>query len=318
MSIVQIKSVSDYAKYITFACIMIMIFGYLTSFWILMNKFDDLFNDISETFTAKPLAMVNLKILCLALTKTKFKKIVAVLSFFTIFSIESLITGKLIIPMWNSQIVSETPKFFYIFWFYQTIVIYYLGIVAILLHDMFFDILNVINCYSNYFVNELKNLDLNGADAKEILKDCIKMHQNIQRLVWKFTKIVRYPISFQITLTAYILCTSIFIINKNSGPTGFLIMISIFIMIEILEICAISQQIETASGDYADALMECNWLKSDVEIKKLILFFLKNLMFPILKFNLFGMISVNLKTFLKILNAAYRANAVLNHLEKNK
>jgi hypothetical protein len=62
----------------------------------------------------------------------------------------------------------------------------------------------------------------------------------------------------------------------------------------------IAQQIETASEGYADILMECNWTETDVEMKKNFLMFLKNLMFPILKFNLFSLVDVNLKTFLRV------------------
>ncbi|KAG5683101.1 hypothetical protein PVAND_012404 [Polypedilum vanderplanki] len=314
MSIVQIESVNDYAKYFTFVCLFIMANGFSVSFWILMSKFDDLFNDISLTFAAKPSVIDNLKELCVTLTKNKLRKTIANFVCFTLGAIGSFVSKTLIIPMWKPQIVREMPGFFYILWFYQSITIYYIGFVSTIFEDMFFDTLNAINCYSNYFVNELKNLDLNGADAKEKLNDCIEMHRNIQRLVWKFTKIVRYPISFQMTITAYLLCTTVFTINNNDAQAGFLITLSALILIQILEPSFISQKIETASGDYADALMECNWVESDVEIKKLILFFLKNLMFPVLKFNLFGMIDVNLKTFLRILNATYTTYAVLNNM----
>jgi hypothetical protein len=181
MSFVHIESVSDYAKYFTFVCLFIMATAYATAFWLLMDKFDDLFNDISETFIAKPSAIVNLNEVCLALKQEKLKKNIGLLACLSLGAVGSVISGSSTVPMWRPAAIADLPGFFYVSWIYQSLAIYYIGFVTTFLHDMFFDMLMVINAYSNYFVVELKDLDLTGPGAKERLADCVTMHRNIQR-----------------------------------------------------------------------------------------------------------------------------------------
>lgn len=69
---------------------------------------------------------------------------------------------------------------------------------------------------------------------------------------------------------------------------------------QLFKPCYVAQEIKSASEGFMNELEQCNWVDADVKLKKLMLFFMGNLSYTVLKINLFGLVQVNLKTFLSV------------------
>jgi hypothetical protein len=63
--------------------------------------------------------------------------------------------------------------------------------------------------------------------------------------------------------------------------------------------CLIANDIENMSERFMDIIMESDWTNVDPKTKKLLLMFMQHLNHPVVKFNLFSVVNVNLHTFLK-------------------
>jgi hypothetical protein len=92
--------------------------------------------------------------------------------------------------------------------------------------------------------------------------------------------------------------------QNDNGQSGFLVALGILLMIQMYLPCHSSQSVESSSELFMSILFQSNWLEADVKLKKNLLFFLKNLSSPVLKFSLFGIIDVNLRTFLGVSSLA--------------
>lgn len=88
--------------------------------------------------------------------------------------------------------------------------------------------------------------------------------------------------------------------QNDDGQVEFLVGLGLILMSQMLLPCYAAQEIESASEEFMSDFQQCNWVDADVKVKKSILFFMGNLSLPVLKFNLFGIVDVNLKTFLSV------------------
>jgi hypothetical protein len=137
----------------------------------------------------------------------------------------------------------------------------------------------------------------------------------------KYTSIVAWPIAIHILLGAYILCTTVFVmaidvssvcvslpivfiyfsqLKKNDEFLMFLVQITMIMTLQLFHPCLIANDIEDMSERFMDIIMENDWTGANLKTKKMLLIFMQHLNHPVVKFNLFNVVDVNLNTFLGV------------------
>jgi hypothetical protein len=79
-----------------------------------------------------------------------------------------------------------------------------------------------------------------------------------------------------------------------------MIALGVVLMSQLLLPCYIAQEIESSSELFASLMLQCNWIGADLKLKKSMAFFMTHLSSPVIKFELFTVVDVNLKTFLSV------------------
>jgi hypothetical protein len=80
----------------------------------------------------------------------------------------------------------------------------------------------------------------------------------------------------------------------------FLVQLTVIMTLQLFYPCLIANDIEDMSERFMDILMESDWTNVDLKTKKLLLIFMQHLNHPVVKFNLFSIVNVNLHTFLRV------------------
>jgi hypothetical protein len=81
---------------------------------------------------------------------------------------------------------------------------------------------------------------------------------------------------------------------------GFEATLAVIMMIQLFQPCMNAQEIESTSEEFVNDVMESAWVDANLETKKMLLTFMQHLLHPTLRFNLFGIVDANLKTFLRV------------------
>ncbi|KAG5679694.1 hypothetical protein PVAND_009247 [Polypedilum vanderplanki] len=182
--------------------------------------------------------------------------------------------------------------------------------------DLYFDILYVINAYSEFFIKQIKSIELKGQNGKQEMINCIKFHINLKRIMKKYSKFAKFPLAMHVTLEALVLCTASykFVNNTDASQTGYFIFLGLIAVSQVFPVCYMAQEIQSSSESFLSILFQCQWLNTNTKLKKDFQFFMRNLSTPVIKINLYGMADLNLKLFLKILNTTFSIYALLNSL----
>jgi hypothetical protein len=85
----------------------------------------------------------------------------------------------------------------------------------------------------------------------------------------------------------------------NDELAGFLMQLTAFSTFQLFYPCLIANDIEDMSERFMDFIMENDWTNVDLKTKKLLLIFMQHLNHPVVKFNLFSVVDINLNTFLR-------------------
>ena len=82
-------------------------------------------------------------------------------------------------------------------------------------------------------------------------------------------------------------------------------MYGVLVFIQILQPCLMGEAIESSSKDFIYNIFSNNWVDVDIGTKKLLLIMTECLKRPI-KFSAFGVVNINLETFLEVCRNIYQ------------
>ncbi|KAG5679695.1 hypothetical protein PVAND_009248 [Polypedilum vanderplanki] len=104
-------------------------------------------------------------------------------------------------------------------------------------------------------------------------------------------------------------------LKNDVNHIGPIILLSLFVTSEIFIPCYVAQKIESSSENFTTCIFQGQWIDANIESKKNLLFLMGNLSSPVIKLKLFGIVDLNLKLFVKIINAAFSYYTLLNSLK---
>lgn len=163
--------------------------------------------------------------------------------------------------------------------------------------------------------NKFKKSPNDGKNLKKLLK-IVKSHNKLKALTSDIEAIFANIVCFQGVLSAFVLCTTSFLLTtvKDQAILSTLIGYMIAMTFQIFLPCYFGNQLLSTSEKLSSSLFHSNWTKQSKEFKQAMKIFMENTKKP-MKVSGLGIFEVNLENFLKVVNAAYSLYAVLENFK---
>jgi hypothetical protein len=180
LSVFQGESVGESARSVFFVCITLTCFGYDGSFVVCRHQIEDLIADLDGIFSENSETKERLVKICEKLRKTKMFRFSVLIICAAFGSIAPLITGMLATPIYTPTALKHTTWYYIFSYLYETIDMLYLITVSTFVQELYYQLLYVINAYTEFFKAHIEEADLSEGGKVELMR-CIRYHQNIQR-----------------------------------------------------------------------------------------------------------------------------------------
>ncbi|KAG5673015.1 hypothetical protein PVAND_003093 [Polypedilum vanderplanki] len=312
-SLSKANNVNEVTTSIAFTFIFTLSTNDSIMFIINNEKIEDFFDYFTEVLDENPKAWESINKICEDFYNSSKRKAKIFVIWFTAAFIGTFTQGSFV-NIWHLEAAKKDYRIFIGLGIFLCLDFGYAAFVSFMLQDFSNQMLGILQTFVECFQEELKNMDLKGENGKQNLTKCIKMHQNVKKIMKKYIEIVQYPLGFRIVSSAYLLCTMTFVATNPNSQIEFVSVFMIISIIQQFKPCNIAQQIETGSENFIFSITETNWIDADLKTKSLLVTFMINLIKPTLKLRLFGFIDVNLETFTRNINIAYSTYTVLNSI----
>ncbi|CAH1637581.1 unnamed protein product [Spodoptera littoralis] len=150
----------------------------------------------------------------------------------------------------------------------------------------------------------------------ELLDECVKQHQTVERLIQLCEDTYHANIFFQLSGTVAIICNiglRISIVEKNSVQFFSMLNYMVTMLSQLFLYCWCGHELTIRSENLREWLYQCPWYEQDTKFKRSLFIAMERMKKPII-FKAGHYISLSRPTFVAILRCSYSYFAVLNRV----